>query len=85
MDLQEVTRTVAANHNKRHQIISIIKNLSTQRHEFQLGVVTTSFLHSLETYLHFIDKVSSKFTKTDYDALSGRPVSGGLPSLGKRR
>ena len=85
MSLQEITRTVAADHNKRHQIISKIKNLSTQRHEFQLGVVTTSFLHSLETYLNFIDKVSSKFTKTNYDALAGRPVSGGLPSLGKRR
>jgi hypothetical protein len=53
--------------------------------EFGQGINTSSFLDQLDNYLKFIDKVSSKFTKTDYFRLEGREVLGGLPSLGKRR
>ena len=64
----------------------VASNKANKQHsEFGQGINTSSFLDQLSNYLKFIDKVSSKFTKTDYARLEGREVLGGLPSLGKRR
>ena len=61
------------------------KAKTNQPATFSLGAFLSMFDNRVNQHLMHELRLSRRFSTTKFHALQGRPVQGGLPSLGKRR
>lgn len=80
VEIQFVQKNTPDNANK-----PITKKTNSSGTKFGGGVRANELFRALKLCRIELDKIGRAYVKPDFGALNGRPIQGGLPSLGRRR